>query len=343
MFDDHQYIFINPWGVMPPEEADLLRLKAETPELFEWLEVDGVEDHYSGNWLHLPDYLRNWDQLDQERKLLLSGFTRCSWKGNKFRKGIKEPDTVPEHVLLMIGSGCHANEVSGRSGSKLITGHFIRDGKFPDKKSNIRLIAPRAAANHGKGILTHYDVDSMFERHPAYHVIIHAPVTLRTVGEDAIHAQPEYAAFFSKVGALIDRWKRKGWIRGAIASHEIKCTSIIEGIFFPHTHLIAFTDDPHFVAGLPGDFSATDPAPLTNIQHVRNQIKYITAAASLVGPYRKELPGSPTLRREFNRRTVNAWSNLVYLMKAETDGILKTIRRTKIVGIPKRPKNGPNQ
>jgi hypothetical protein len=343
MFDDQPYNYIYPWGIAAPTEAELIRLKGDAPELFTGPHTENPHDFYSLNWLHSPDFAEHWDLLDFQRKVLLGGLVRSSWKDRHYSGGLKDGVTVPEHLLLLTASGCHGNEVSGRSGSKLITSHFVQDGMFSNDRSNIRLISPRAACSYGNRLKKKYDFAGLFRRYLTYSAVIHAPAELRVVGQDALGAQPRYATFYSQVGDLIDWWKKKGWIKAAISSHEISCTSIIGGEFRPHTHLIAFTDDPHFASEVPTGFPPVESNQLLHLQHVSNTVKYMTAAASLVEVYRKELPGSPPLRREFNVRTVNTWANLVYLMKAERSGILKTIRRTKALGLLRKPERGEDQ
>ncbi len=337
MFDDQPYHYIAPWGIAAPTEAELIRLKEHAPELFSGPPTENAHDLYSLNYLHFPDFAEHWDLLDFQRKVLLGGLFRSSWKERYYSGGLKKEVMVPEHLLLLIASGCHGNEVSGRSGSKLITSHFVQDGMFSNNRSNIRLISPRAACRYGKRLIEQVDFAGLFQRYSTYSAVIHAPAELQVVGQDALGAQPRYADFYHRAGELIHCWKKKGWIKAAISSHEISCTSIIRGEFRPHTHLVAFTDDPHFASEVPTGFPPVESRQLHHLQHVLNTVKYMTAAASLVEVYRKELPGSPPLRREFNVRTVNTWSNLVYLMKAERNGILKTIRRTKALGLPRRP------
>jgi hypothetical protein len=336
LFDTDFYIF-DQIGEFPTEET-VDRLRRELPELFRCITTDGAFDRYVLNWLNIPDQLGHWFLLDWELRCLLSAFCQSSWEGHGLRKGLKTGQGMGEHVLLMLLSGCHANEVAGRSGSRLITGNFRKDGLYPVNHAKLRLISPREAANYATNILKIYNFEALMADHWAHPVVIHAPASLQLVGQDAWRAQPAYASFYRQSGELLDTWYKQRHVRAIFASHEISCSSIWEGRFHPHTHAIVFTDDgdPHFAWELPDGFKVDPELPTRDARAVRNIVRYITQAASIARTYRQEVPGSRELRREFNVRTVNAWSNLVALMKAEVGGVMATIRRTKALGLPRR-------
>ena len=336
MFNNDYFALFHDVGCHPAPH-NIARLEREAPEIFVGSLSEDPPDRYSQNWLYAPDGLEHWEQFDFEQKCLLGAFFQSDWGVR--RKGLKSGQTAPEHLLLLINSGCYANEVAGRSGARLITSNLRKGGIFPVNRAKQRLLSPRTSASYATKVWKLYDFERLLENHTAHPLVIHAPQSLQLVGQDAWRWQAEYANFYRESGKLLDTWHGKRRVSAIFASHEISCSSIWDGRFHPHTHALVFTEDgdPHFAWDLPEGFTVHPELPTRDPDQVRWLVGYMTQAASLASTYRREIPGNLELRREFNVRTVNAWSNLVALMKAETGGVMATIRRIKALGLPRMP------
>lgn len=318
----------NPPPLLTPNRGDIDRLRVELPSIFGGERCGLGKGRYDFNLLRLPDYLSNWDSLDWITQRLLQEFTRSSWLNSNYRKGLKSPLIPGEHALLMIGSGIHDTEASGRSGTGLVRSMFMNAaGQYIYPPCNLRQFGPRAARRYSKTLVESRDFDRLLAESPAVHVIINAPRSFQLVGEDAFHHVEKYRHFFQEAGQMLERWSRRKAIHAVMASSEISCSSIMEGRFHPHIHAIIWTElDQIQLQELAPDCSLKWGHLITERERLDEKIHYIFKAYGLSATYRRELERDNPDRQEFNRKTINAWSSLRRLRPS---------RGTRVLHIPK--------
>lgn len=320
----------NPPPLLKPNAEDIDRLRSEIPSIFRGEACGTGKGRYDFNELHLPDYLWNWSSLDWITQRLVQEFTRASWLNSHFRKGLKSPLIPGEHALLMIGSGIHDTEASGRSGTGLVRSMFMNAaGEYIYPPCNLRQFGPRSARRYSKGLVSSRNFDQLLEQSPAVHVIINAPRSIQLVGEDPFHHVDGYRSFFKEACHMLECWSRRKAIHAVLGSCEISCTSIIDGRFHPHVHAIIWTElNEEERRKLAPDWSIKWGSLITERERLDEKIHYIFKAYGLSDIYRRELERDNPDRQEFNRRTINAWSSLRRLRPS---------RGVRILNIPKRP------
>jgi hypothetical protein len=329
---DEVYNFNHP-RLLEPSHEDIERLRQDVPSLFKGRTTRGATSRYDLDQLHFPDYTENWDSLDWVTQRLLQEFSRSSWKGCQYRRGLKSPLNVAEHALLFIGGAIYDTEAAGRAGTRLVRSLFMNErGKFLDKPSNLRQFGPHAARRLSNKLLATRDFEAISRVCHAFPLIIHAPRSIQTVGEECSYAVETYHTFYRQAGLLLERWSRRKAIRGIVGSSEISCSSIQEGCFHPHVHALVWTETegPDFIRELPPDWTAKLEFAIQELNHIENKINYFCKAYGLSATYRREIERDNPDRQEFNRKTINAWCSLRRLRPS---------RGVRILNIPKRQAN----
>ena len=302
---------------------------------------------YYFNWLSPNDYVANWESLDDHtRSVFNTLLTADSSPSNRCYYGLKEHDSLPEHLLLLTGAEIW-NLFPDRP-TDMVTANLKFDGfRYSPTMVSSRILDSRTAMDAIHDFERIYNPAVMFKDFDAAILLIDSPVHLREIRDNSDVVRDAYKQFFKEnsafLGGQIDKWK----IFSYIYSNEISVTSIRRREFCPHTHFVAFypkgTELP--LVEMQADLAAVHPdrkltmhttgvpdGVHTSYRTLKDFCKYLYKVSTLAKTYRREF--SYDCARDININTIHCLRTLVELTTGTGDK-KKRFQQTGCVGIAK--------
>lgn len=195
---------------------------------------------FSFNWLSPNDYVANWHHLDEGSQTIFNKLmTADSSMTNSYYYGLKEHDSFPEYLLLLLGADIQ-NILPGNK-TDMISANLRYDGfLYSPEKHNCRALCPRTAMAAQNDFRKKFDPEAMFHDFDASILVIDSPASLHEIQTCSDEHRDAYMAFFRENSKFLAKQANKRHIYSYIYSHEISVTSIHNRTFCPHTHVVVF-------------------------------------------------------------------------------------------------------
>jgi len=195
---------------------------------------------FSFNWLSPNDYVANWHHLDEGSQTIFKKLmTADSSMNNSHYYGLKEHDSLPEHLLLLLGADIQ-NILPGNK-IDMVSANLKYDGfRYTPEKLSCRSLCPRTAMAAQNDFRKNFDPEAMFHDFDASILMIDSPASLHEIHTCSDEHRDAYMNFFRENSKFLTKQARKGHIYSYIYSHEISVTSILNRTFCPHTHVVVF-------------------------------------------------------------------------------------------------------
>ena len=280
-------------------EATISMLKTDFTNLFAETRAKNPKDLYDLNFLNLNELLESPFLFSGEGRRLLEEFLESDLKNNKYLKdGLKSTNgPLEEHLLLLV---MMSEVLASLDLDRVVRGNIRgRDGLYSDRKSKRRVISPQGAKIRINQFLREYDLETLNQNYSCYSLVIASDENLQGRVTDCEQAKDLFENFFDRNRSVLRSLVKKKRIKAFYMSHEISVKSIRDSSFFPHSHVLVWTEDSTLPSSL--DFAPlsikVDEKPLSMVG-MKRMLSYMLKAGSLSRAYRNEF--SEQNRREFN-------------------------------------------
>jgi hypothetical protein len=289
----------------------------------------GVHKHQM-NWCSIDSYVNNWDSLSREDKLTIEALLNSDLTGNANRFGLKRKD-LEAHLLLNIG--CDMNNIVNNGKDSVRSNLLSLNGSYSSECLDNRAVDPKTCRRFASRFKKDYDVEKLFK---SGFVAYQAVITLNSsVSVAALEAKEKIQLFFRENALTLSKMcHKKKLIPSYMRSHEISVSSILSGLYDPHTHLLFFvqrgTDSEHLrllEETFNNEFSDRKLEILRNddlsfkcgktFASIEKSVDYLFNSYSLASQYLREAREDNLVK--LNKATVECYHNLIWLLRADSE------------------------
>jgi len=313
-----------------------------------------VSGKFSFNWLSPNDYAANWKHLDENTREIFYRLINGDSSGSNYcYYGLKEHDSLPEHLLVLLGADIQ-NILPGKK-TDMVTANLRTKGLHARYRVGCRALCPRSAQDAMKKSDKTYDPAAMFKDFDAATLLIDSPASLHHIQEFSGEHRAAYMGYFHENLEFFKQQARKHRIFSYYYSHEVSVTSILRRNFCPHTHVVVFypkgtelqlgdmQDDlakKHPDRTLSMDTSYVKGGIHRSYRTVKDFFPYIQKVSTLARTYKREF--SYEVARDINVGTIHCLRTLIELSAGTGDEKCLFLRTNGVQMAKKTKKNGKN-
>jgi hypothetical protein len=233
-----------------PDSYFINKLRRDVPCLFYEKDLIGAKKSTDINLLHIPDYLNNWEILDDETRADVRTIIEGKWEisdgeFNRSSGGIKKKSEypLPEQLLLFAGLGIRDMVCTA---PKIIPSN-VRDqrGYRHPHGTSLGFIDPRAANDAYSNFSSKYSLSRLMPHYSATRVLFNSHPDLWSVGDRTDKARDRFNLFYDGVSRRLDKWHDQGSIKSCLARFEISVVHLAGSKFKPHVHAVVWHTPDH--------------------------------------------------------------------------------------------------
>jgi hypothetical protein len=291
------------------------------------------------NWLSIDSYVKNWTRLSREDQLSIRSLLLSDLNGNANRFGLKRKD-LEAHLLLNIG--CDMTNIVNNGKDSVASNLLSGSGAYSSECLDNRAVDPKTCRRFASAFKRDYSVEKLFKAgFEAYQAVITLDSSVHLSLQNSLEAKKQIQDFFKSNALQLSKMcHKKRLLPSYLRSHEISVSSLLEGEYEPHTHLMFFVPSSskkdysdhqeslrlveeefnrHFsdrkleiLRDSDGDFKCGK-----TFASIEKSIDYLFNAYSLASQYIREIRADNIER--LNKATVECYHNLIWLLRADTD------------------------
>ena len=293
------------------------------------------------NWCSIDSYVNNWSSLSKDDQQSLRSLVLSDLSANVNRFGLKRKD-LESHLLLNIG--CDMTNIVNNGKDSVSSNLLSKDGSYSSECLDSRAVDPKTCRRFAAQFTKDYCVEKLFDSGlVAYQAVItmNSSVSLKDGETAKKHVQDFFKSNALKLGKMCHK---KKLLLSYLRSHEVSMSSIIEGKYDPHTHVLFFVEksargcaDSHteLLRRIEAEFNLEFSDRKFEILRddelnfkvgktfasIEKSVNYLFNAYSLAGQYLREAREDNL--EQLNKSTVEAYHNLIWLFKGslESSGV----------------------
>jgi len=280
-----------------PDLHFINKLKRDVPCLFYEKDLTGAKKSTDINLLHIPDYLNNWEILDDETRVDVRTIIEGKWEisdgdYNRSSGGIKKKSDYPLAEQLLLYAGLGIRDMVNTAW-KIIPSN-VRDQRgyrYP-LGTSLGFIDPRAANDAFRDFASNYSPARLMPHYHATRVLFNSPPELWSVGDRTDKARDRFNLFYDGVSRRLDKWHDQGSIKSCLARFEISVVHLSGSIFKPHVHAVIWHKPGHKRRFLQESYQRGEieeiQEPQTRWRDISRFIRYMFQVSPFTDRYRIE-------------------------------------------------------
>jgi len=300
---------------------------------------------YDLNWSSVRDFVENWGILSNSDQRALRMLIHSDVVSNVNKYGLKAKN-LASHLLLHIG--CDMNNIVNSSKDSVLSNLKSASGLYSEDSIANRHVDAKTCLRASRKFNKEYSVETLFKAgFECYQATIVSDNSYRKADKE------KYQRFFKENSSYFSmKLQRTLKIYSYLYSHEVSVDSILREEYRPHTHIIFFVPRGTHVDEIceierkfnssfsdrvfslvkveKGSFEV--PKVVKKIEDIEKSVNYLFRSFSLSNNYAREVRNENI--RELNKKTVECYRTLIYLMTSEEG--FQVVRRFNTSHIPKR-------